>query len=379
MGSYSILSASSSMEVSNFQSLLESLTPVVQLRPVPADCIQIFDEELNPSGMPITEYFFLKDIWCSLEECSAYGQGTLVKLANGERVTQYFSPHLSAIHLVTKKRVDQMKDRTVINRSTKATKSLSDGKSDDLLRSSNNISGTNDKLRDLSIGESSRNDKEGCKEACLSDSFFKFYDTKKQFDKGPLFSKMQELAQIYPDLKTLRSIDLSPASWMAIVWSPIYHIPNDGAQIQDFSASFISFHKLSSFRQDDASVDSSRNGTGRAPMPLQPFALATKNLTGDVWFNIASDKERSRKNEIPALALAISEIKSRRAITRHVKFKEVYYIRLVVELQEMKEIERKLEQELRETITERKKDHERIDELWAKKETLTEQVWKARA
>ncbi|KAK1371999.1 hypothetical protein POM88_038091 [Heracleum sosnowskyi] len=298
MESYSIPLAFSSKKVSNFQSLLESLTPNVPLRPVSADCIQIFEEDLNPSGLPITGYFFLKDIWGCWEECSAYGQGTLVKLANGQEVNQYFTPHLSAIHLMRNRRIDQKK--VVTNGSTKATESwsTSETKSGDL---------TKGKLRDLPTGESSSNDQEECKKACFCDSSFKFYDTKRHFEKAPLFSKMQELAQTYPDLMTLRSIDMSPSSWMAIIWFPIYHIPDDGAEVKDFSASFITFHRLSSFPQDDASVDSLKNGMGGSQvmmennknpakmghppiLPLHPFALAAKNLIGDVWFNLASDK-----------------------------------------------------------------------------------------
>ncbi|KAK1391133.1 hypothetical protein POM88_019311 [Heracleum sosnowskyi] len=87
------------------------------------DCIQVFEEDLNPSGLPIAGYFCLKDIWGCWEECSAYGQGTLVKLANGQEVNQYFTPHLSAIHLMRNRRIDQKK--VVTNGSTKATESWS--------------------------------------------------------------------------------------------------------------------------------------------------------------------------------------------------------------------------------------------------------------
>lgn len=39
-------------------------------------------------------------------------------------------------------------------------------------------------------------------------------------------------------------------------------------------------------------MDNNKNPTqmGHPPMPLHPFALASKNLVGDVWFNLASDK-----------------------------------------------------------------------------------------
>lgn len=64
-------------------------------------------------------------------------------------------------------------------------------------------------------------------------------------------------------------------------------------------------------------MDSSKNGLGESyammdnkkdptkvghpPMPLLPFALAAKDLIGDVWFNLASDKERYQDMKKAAL------------------------------------------------------------------------------
>ncbi|KAH9319549.1 hypothetical protein KI387_021318, partial [Taxus chinensis] len=60
---------------------------------------------------------------------------------------------------------------------------------------------------------------------------------------------INDFARGYPQLMSLRSVDLSPASRMAVAWYPIYHIPS-GRTIKDLSACFLTYHTLSLSFQD---------------------------------------------------------------------------------------------------------------------------------
>lgn len=46
-------------------------------------------------------------------------------------------------------------------------------------------------------------------------------------------------------LRTLRSVDLLPGSWLSVAWYPIYRIPT-GPTLRDLAACFLTFHSLSS-------------------------------------------------------------------------------------------------------------------------------------
>lgn len=49
------------------------------------------------------ESFTLADLWDCYDEWSAYGIGIPLKLDDGENITQYYVPYLSAIHIYTSK------------------------------------------------------------------------------------------------------------------------------------------------------------------------------------------------------------------------------------------------------------------------------------
>ncbi|RLM94073.1 uncharacterized protein C2845_PM08G05790 [Panicum miliaceum] len=57
-------------------------------------------------------------------------------------------------------------------------------------------------------------------------------------------SKICSLAKRFPELQTLRSCDLSPASWISVAWYPIYGIPAGPTQ-RDLDACFLTYHSLS--------------------------------------------------------------------------------------------------------------------------------------
>lgn len=52
------------------------------------------------------------------------------------------------------------------------------------------------------------------------------------------------LSSQFPALRTYRSCDLSPSSWVSVAWYPIYRIPL-GQSLQNLDACFLTFHSLS--------------------------------------------------------------------------------------------------------------------------------------
>lgn len=52
-------------------------------------------------------------------------------------------------------------------------------------------------------------------------------------------------------LRTLRSVDLLPGSWLSVAWYPIYRIPT-GPTLRDLAACFLTFHSLSSSLHGEA-------------------------------------------------------------------------------------------------------------------------------
>ncbi|XP_047326302.1 uncharacterized protein LOC124929971 [Impatiens glandulifera] len=87
---------------------------------------------------------------------------------------------------------------------------------------------------------------------------------------------------------TLKSIELSPASWMAIAWYPIYYIPNE-RHLEDLNTSFLTYHTLSSSFQDSIVHEYSEQKVAKNKnscfTTLPPFGLASYRLKRDVWVN----------------------------------------------------------------------------------------------
>ncbi|PPD78195.1 hypothetical protein GOBAR_DD24886 [Gossypium barbadense] len=93
--------------------------------------------------------------------------------------------------------------------------------------------------------------------------------------------QMNELGKHYPGLFDLRSTEISPYSWMAIAWYPVYQIPM-ATNMKELSACFLTYHPLSG----------SRTGSNKEEISLPPFAVVTYKLFGTLWINPeTSDKD----------------------------------------------------------------------------------------
>ncbi|KOM41809.1 hypothetical protein LR48_Vigan04g200700 [Vigna angularis] len=58
------------------------------------------------------------------------------------------------------------------------------------------------------------------------DLLFEYFDHDPPYSREPLTDKILDLAQHYPNLKSLRSCDLLPVSWMSVAWYPTYQKPS---------------------------------------------------------------------------------------------------------------------------------------------------------
>lgn len=296
---------------SNMESFLQCVTPAVPSRPCGSKrdwefregCFNDLNSSCQPPGKDTIEYFTLGDLWDCYDEWSAYGAGTPVLLNSGETVTQYYVPYLSAIQIYTNKSANTSRNqREETDVAEFECDSWSDDSgSDNLSRSlSNNSSRTWDAVsEDSSIdqeGSSPTRDRLGC-------LYLQYIEMSSPYWRVPLMDKITELARNHPALMTLKSVDISPASWMAVAWYPIYHIPCRKNE-KDLSACFLTYHTLSSTFQDSvvqhADTTNTRNDTccpetvGRnvgetskeemcGGISLPPFGLATYKLQGDLW------------------------------------------------------------------------------------------------
>ncbi|XP_030521315.1 uncharacterized protein LOC115734609 isoform X1 [Rhodamnia argentea] len=277
----------------NLQCFLDSVTPIVPSRTASRSHIHDINHLWQPAGKEMIEYFELHDLWHSYEEWSAFGVSTKVVLSNGQTVKQYYVPYLSAIQIYT--------NRSIVSTRTKAEGNVAvefesdswsdDSGSDKLSRSlSNNSSKTWD-----SISEDSSSDQPVSWPMRDNGSIYlEYFEACSPNWRIPLSNKITELTKDHQALTTLRSMDISPASWMAVAWYPIYHIPSSSNN-KDLLTCFLTYHTLSSsfldctddFYEDDEChplyMDSKLKGVGSDQIPISPFGLATYKMRGDLW------------------------------------------------------------------------------------------------
>ncbi|KAB1212969.1 hypothetical protein CJ030_MR5G025780 [Morella rubra] len=314
------MSSSSSACSSNLEWFLQHVTPTVPSRPLPQSCFNDLNGLWHPPGKDTIDYFALRNLWDCYDEWSAYGAGTPVLLNGGETVMQYYVPYLSAIQIYTNKSVAAARNRKEDNdvAEFESDSWSDDSGSDKLSRSlSNNSSkGWDGISEDSSLDQEGlwpMKDRHGCR-------YLQYIETASPYWRVPLLDKafffslfpysephccpylclhhIIELAQNNPALMTLKSVDLSPASWMAVAWYPIYHIPRQRSE-KDLSACFLTYHTLSSTFQEENADINIRKATRHSEatrmegekseeetnggISLPPFGLATYKLQGDLW------------------------------------------------------------------------------------------------
>ncbi|OIW11941.1 hypothetical protein TanjilG_02148 [Lupinus angustifolius] len=299
---------------SNTERFLESTTPIV-----PA---QYFSKTtmrgLKTCDVEYQSYFDLNDLWESFKEWSAYGAGVPLLLDQEESVVQYYVPYLSAIQLYGQSsQKPNVKPRyTEDSDGDYYRDSSSDGSSDYELgkrnepftaQSSKYRAGdvsfqmsrlpVHDKNNIMQDGFSSDDSETGNPQYLL----FEYFDQDPPYSREPLCDKIIDLARHYPSLKSLRSCDLLPSSWMSVAWYPIYRIPT-GPTLKDLDACFLTYHTLH--------TPQSGNGSTQAPIVVYPseidgipkislptFAMASYKLKGSIWMQ-NGDSENQVANSL---------------------------------------------------------------------------------
>ncbi|KHN12474.1 uncharacterized protein LOC114421554 [Glycine soja] len=250
-------------------------------------------------------YFTLSDLWESFKEWSAYGAGVPLVLDQSDSVVQYYVPYLSAIQLYAHSAEKSSAKPRYTSEDSEGDyyrDSCSEGSSDYeygkrtefmTQRSSQHLTGgvslkmdtlsMHDKCSTVQEGFSSDDSETGNPQ----DLLFEYFEQDPPYSREPLADKIQDLARHYPTIKSLRSCDLLPVSWVSVAWYPIYRIPT-GPTLKDLDGCFLTYHTL----------HTPLTGSGRTHAPtlvypsqmdvvpkisMPTFAMASYKLKGSIW------------------------------------------------------------------------------------------------
>ncbi|KAL6990032.1 hypothetical protein U1Q18_015782 [Sarracenia purpurea var. burkii] len=242
--------------LTNLDRFLEHTTPIVS-----SQCFS----KTNKRGSRTQEdeflpYFILEDLWESFREWSAYGAGVPLVLNEGDSVVQYYVPYLSGIQLY----IDPSKPSTILRRpgedsdpdssrgisSDNGSELVTEGGAKDVRgawNQQNTMRAFAQSFDPLSVrinpfmGSTVEEGETSNRPGLL---IFEYLEQDPPFSREPLANKIAVLASQFPELKTYRSCDLTPASWISVAWYPIYRIPT-GPTLQSLDACFLTFHFLS--------------------------------------------------------------------------------------------------------------------------------------
>ncbi|KAK9689761.1 hypothetical protein RND81_09G079000 [Saponaria officinalis] len=284
---------------SNLDCFINSTTPVIPSQYLPKSEMRNLNRLWNPWERENVEFFRLSDLWNSYDEWSAYGAGVPFLLNSGEPLVQYYVPYLSAIQIFTSTPPPIFIREDVDNETRDSySESYSDeSESDKLSRwdgcSSEDGGYEQDNLRQV-------NDR-------LGYLYCQYFEKSTPYGRVPLIDKISELARRYPGLMSLKSVDLSPASWMAVAWYPIYHIPM-GRTIKELSTCFLTYHTLSSSFQDmdhdddmeDTELIKKRKEGESITLPA--FGLATYKMQGSLWVSGRGGRDQDKLSSLCSVA-----------------------------------------------------------------------------
>ncbi|XP_066313910.1 uncharacterized protein [Miscanthus floridulus] len=264
----------------NLERFLEATTPVVASSCSSKETVNGWGQSDADDSLP---FFTLSDLWDSFKECSAYGTAVpLVLNSCSDGVVQYYVPYLSAIQLYGGFR------RHIGPLRTGAEESDSDVERE-TSSSTNTFSAQEASESSTSSGSEASSDEGEPGSWCQERLLFEFLESEPPYQREPLADKICSLAQRFPELKTLRSCDLSPASWISVAWYPIYRILT-GPTLRDLDACFLTYHSLStqsagagnSSPKPTAATATTRSAPVTA-MWLPTFAMASYKVKAAAW------------------------------------------------------------------------------------------------
>ncbi|GAB4827913.1 hypothetical protein Ancab_034797 [Ancistrocladus abbreviatus] len=289
--------------ISNLDRFLESTTPLV--------LSQYFSKTTmrgwRTCDVEYQHYFTLDDLWEAFKEWSAYGAGVPLAFDGYDYgVVQYYVPYLSAIQLYGQSPGSNLNSRQAGEGSDgdEGRVSGSDGSSDYEIEEGMDLSWLQQGCQTgslLSLDKDSQSREGFSSDASEAGSsscqlLFEFLEQETPYCREPLSEKIADLSNSYPGLKTLRSCNLLPRSWISVAWYPIYRIPT-GPTLRDLDACFLTYHYLSSpVNGSGGGVGSVGSGGTQTPtlayeskddeVPrflLPAFALAVYKFKGAMW------------------------------------------------------------------------------------------------
>ncbi|XP_073156608.1 uncharacterized protein [Henckelia pumila] len=282
---------------SNLDSFLNRTTPVVPSQFLSKSETRKLNKLWHPWEREKVGFFTLGDLWESFDEWSACGLGVPIISDGGHNLTQYFVPYLSAIQIFTcsSSLICLREDMDSVSETRNSSSdSFSDESESEKLSRWDGCSSEEGLFDQDSFWNSDER---------LGNLYFQHFETSSPYGRVPLVDKVNSFSQRYPGLTTCRSVDLSPASWMAVAWYPIYHIPM-GRTIKDFQTCFLTYHTLSSSFQDTELEDNfeGRRKLGGESISLRPFGLATYKMQVDVWISDKNGGDGERLASLSSVA-----------------------------------------------------------------------------
>lgn len=285
------------LPICNLQRFLKAVTPSVPAQYLSKTTMRGW----RTCNVEFQPYYVLGDLWESFKEWSAYGAGVPLVLHEGDSAVQYYVPYLSGIQLYGDSTKASVKTRLPGEESDSDyfRDSSSDGSSDSeherrclnytreqrmyhSQTSESSLSMDGLSLRDRNAtfqeGFSSDESESGSSQGAL---LFEYLARDQPYGREPLADKISDLAQRFPELKTMRSCDLLPSSWISVAWYPIYRIPT-GPTLKALDACFLTFHYLHT--PMTAAVVTCPTDTDVAPkIPLPAFGLASYKFKASLW------------------------------------------------------------------------------------------------
>ncbi|XP_021730287.1 uncharacterized protein LOC110697236 [Chenopodium quinoa] len=278
-------SVSSSSHSTNLDRFLEHTTPSVPAQHFSKTSMKGWRTQDDEFRL----YFVLGDLWESFKEWSAYGAGVPLLLNGSDSVVQYYVPYLSGIQLYIDPSKPSPRTRMPGEESDESSReTCSDGSSDcETERGPCNFAAWNQQdlaestlqdMKALSLrykpfnGSSSDEGEFSNSPGVLT---FEYFEHDPPYSREPLADKISLLASRFPELKTYRSCDLSPSSWISVAWYPIYRIPT-GPTLQNLDSCFLTFHSLSTPLRGGQSEWQSHNSSCPREIPNGGFGIGLK-------------------------------------------------------------------------------------------------------
>ncbi|GAA0185233.1 hypothetical protein LIER_32521 [Lithospermum erythrorhizon] len=309
--SASSASFTSSKNITNLDRFLDHTTPAVIAHKFLKTSMRQWKK-----GEDLSPYYILGDLWESFREWSAYGAGVPLVLNGSDSVIQYYVPYLSGIQLYMDPSKAPSGQRKVDDSDANSSRETSSNGSSEgipngqisnilgterfensrsaVIRGFNMLSPRNNHLVELSTDENEISNPPGR-------LVFEYMEHEPPYSREPLADKISALTSLYPEIKPLRSCDLTPASWMSVAWYPIYRIPT-GPTLQNLDACFLTYHSLSTPSRSPSN-DSSHNHASTISvgvheispsikLSLPTFGLASYKLKVSVWDSDGVDESQ---------------------------------------------------------------------------------------